>query len=191
MAALKLGREFDDGNITDVLADTLQQGFSFIRQRNLPAPEKNTDLDLVFSFQKAPDGPDFCLQIMRVCFGADLDLFQMNDHLFLFCFLLFFRLLIFKSSVIHDFTDRWFGKRRYFNQVKTRRDRFGKGFVYGQNTELLTVGADYPDFLGPNVIIDIDPLLFCLSYASLLIFILPLSHGASGRFGRPPPWCIT
>ena len=144
----------DDANIV--------HGFDHLGQRHLPgiqvghlaAPEHHRHLDFITGLQKFADMTDLKVQIVFIRVGPQFDLFHMRRLLVLLHRMLFLVLLVFELSVIHDAADGWLRRRGYLHQVEPQLGRFGDGIPGGQNPQLLSGGADDPDFSNPNFVVD-------------------------------------
>jgi hypothetical protein len=68
--------------------------------------------------------------------------------------MLFFVLLVFELSVIHDTADGRLRGRGHLHQVEAQFGRLGDGIPGRQNPQLFGVGADDPDFSNSYFVVD-------------------------------------
>ena len=134
-----------------------------VRQRNLSPPENDGYLDLVFIFDEPVDMVQFYLDIVFAGFGSNLDFLYLERTLFFLGFLLFFGLLVFIATIVHDFTDRRIRVRRNLHQIETIVTGDSKGLVRGNNADLIAVRVDDSDFFCSDVFVYVGSVRFVVS----------------------------
>jgi hypothetical protein len=146
---------FDYGDVCECFNEFVQCCLAKIHMGNFPAAEDDSYFCLVPFFNKPAGMLYLEVQVVIVGFGTKLDLLDHYLYLLLAGFLEFFALLVFEFAVIHDPANRRHRGRRYLNEVELLTFCKRQSFLKRQNTELLAVGADDPEFFRPNGLIDV------------------------------------
>ena len=87
-------------------------------------------------------------------FRAHFYFFDLKRTLLFFGFLLLFGLLIAIATIVHYFAYRWIGIRRNFNKIQIKISSRLKGLFSRDNTDLIAVRIDDPDFSYPNILVN-------------------------------------
>ncbi len=121
----------------------------FLMRHFAPA-ELYRDLHFVAVLQEPSNMLDLGLDIMFVRLRPEPDLFQVDNGLILFCFMIALGKIIFVFAVVHDLANRRSGRRRYFYKIKPVL--FGPLLrVAGlKKAELCAVGPDQSNFGNPD-----------------------------------------
>ena len=128
---------------------------------DLPSTKKNRHLRLVLLGEKTLDVADFHLKIVLVGLRANLYFLYLDYGLFLFGFLGPLVLLVFELSVIHYLANRRIGVRGHFDEIQMLQCGQFQCFSDRNNSKLLAVMADHPDFRTSNLFIHIGLFLQC------------------------------
>ena len=99
---------------------------------------------------------------MGFSLGPELNLFCLNDRLFLLGFLLLFLQLIPVLIKIHNPTDRRIGLTGNLDQVQILVICNIQSFLYGHNPELFAIRINKPDFRVPDCLINLNLNLLLL-----------------------------
>jgi hypothetical protein len=113
--------------------------------RHFATLEADVHFDLVTLFQEAADIAQFDAVIADVGGGAEFDFLDFDHFLLLLGGCGFLLQLEAVFAVIHDATDRWILVGLDFNQIHAGFFGEREGFVAGQDTDHLAVGADDAD----------------------------------------------
>ena len=92
--------------------------------------------------------------MMVIRLGAQPDLFDLNDLLRLFRFAFLLGQLVKKLAIVHDLAHGGLGRGRDFDQIKFTFTSQAKRFLNGHDADMLTIGADQPDFADTNAFVD-------------------------------------
>src|SRR5688572_9754182 len=95
---------------------------------------------------------------MVVDAGAVLHFLQVNHVLLFLRRPRRLRLLELELPVVHDLDDGGAGSRSHFHEIQPAIQGGGQRLLYGQNAELLTLGADDPHRTDANHAVDADSL---------------------------------
>ena len=123
---------------------------------DFPTAENEGYFRLVSFLKEAPHVLDLELEIVLVGLRAELNLLELHLNLFLFCLLHLLALLILEFAEVHDPANRRNRSGRNFDKIELLA--FGKRqcFAKGQDTELFTVGPDYPDLSRLYCLVDVN-----------------------------------
>ena len=86
--------------------------------------------------------------------GAQPDLFDLDNLLRLFGFPLFFRQLVQELAIVHHLAHGGLGRGRDFDKVKFTFASEAESFLDGHNADVLSIGADQPDFTDTDAFVD-------------------------------------
>jgi len=125
-----------------------------VRVSDLTTPEVDTHLDFHAQIQPAARIAHFETAMMIVRLGAQSDLFDFNDLLRLFGLALLFRQLVQKLAIVHDLAHGGLGRGRDLDEVKFVFASDAESFLNGYYTDVLTLGADQPDFTDSDAFVD-------------------------------------
>ena len=128
---------------------------------HLAPAEPDRHLGLVAVLQEPPDVPRLELKVVLVRLRAHLDFFDLDDRLLLASVLRPPALLVLELAEVHDPADRRRRFRRDLDQVELPLLRDPERLGDRQDTELLALRADDPDFPRPNALVDPEIPLQC------------------------------
>jgi hypothetical protein len=164
-ATFHSGTLFDHCIFFSVFGYFSKQFPAFLGEGDFSSPEDNGYFYLVFFPYKFFNTANFNFQIMGLCLGADFYFLNLKSGLFFLGLLQFFCLLVFKAAVIHYFADRRVCIWRNFNKIQACFFGGRKGFLNGDDPELIAFRVNYPSFTGPDVPVD-SGLIAALSLSS-------------------------
>lgn len=96
------------------------------------------------------------INIVGVGLGAELHLFEQGHDLILLCRLLFFLLLVLVFPIVEDLTDGGIRVGRDLRQVQSLTLGQLDGRTGVHDAKLAAIGADHPDFAGPDTMVNAD-----------------------------------
>ena len=142
LAAFQLRILLDGPVFLEICLDTLEQLQSELLVGHFAAPESQSDLGLVSAGQKPNQIPELDLVVTLLCAGPELNFLDVDLLLLAARRLCLLVLLEHELTVVHDAADWRLGIRRNLDQIQTQFCSAGNGFVDGEYSYLLTVGAD-------------------------------------------------
>ena len=122
--------------------------------RHLTATEPQSDLHLVATFEKLEDIAHLHIVVVRIRIGTELDLFDLDDLLFLAGFALALLLFIFELAEIHDLAHGRLGIGRNFDKVEPSFFGHFHGTLRRHNADVFAVRPDQADFIGADLVVD-------------------------------------
>jgi len=158
--------------LLEVRRNPVHNSLGDILVRNLASPEHHRHFGFVPFVQKLADALDFEFVVMRLDLRPELDLFDRRNSLVLAGFGTLFLLLILELAVVHDAAHGRSRLRRNLHEVEAGLDGLGKRQLRRHDAQLVSVGADDPDFACPNA--SIDPQLWFRFFRDVVL-LFPFS----------------
>ena len=156
-----------------------------VGQGNFAATEDHGDLDLVLFVDEPLDVVQFGVQVVFTGFRPYFNLFYLKRALLFFGFLLFFGLFLFIAPIVHYLAYGRVRVGRNLDQIQSVVAGNGKCFICRYDAYLFPVRIDYPDFLGPDVFVDIGSILTLRPVcSSLKNYTSTSSSGLTGNVER-------
>lgn len=121
--------------------------------------EPNGNLDLVAGLQKFNRMIQFCVKIIGIDVQRQAHLFDVDDLLILFRFLITLGLFKTEFTIVHNAANRRFRLGSNFDKVKIFFHGDALGLLAGNNPQLAAVSVDHPDLFVPNLLIDLQFLV--------------------------------
>ncbi len=144
----------DHAHIGQLVGHARQLPSGNIRVSDFASPEVNANFHLHPQLQPPTRITHFKTAMVIVCLGAQPDLFDLDDLLCFFGFSLFLRQLVQELAIVHHLAHGGLGRGRDFDQIKFTFAGQAKRFLNGHDSNMLTFGADQPDFADTNAFID-------------------------------------
>lgn len=149
-----LWRRLNDAHFGDVFGKFGEHSQPKLRSELFTSAKLEFDFDFVARAQKSHHLRAFGLVVMRVDFRRELNFFDYGVDLVLTRFTRFHRSLILEFAVIHDFANWWVRVSSDLHEVKICFLRNSQRIVNSNDSDLLAVRSNQPDFRDANSVID-------------------------------------
>ena len=154
--ALKLRVLLDHCHLFERIGKAVQLHPASIEVNHLPTAEHHRHLRLVPLLQESLGVPGLKLEVMILGLGPELDLFDLNDRLFLLRLSRLLALLVSVLPVIDDPTDRRLGFRRHLHQIERQTLGDLQGLLNREDSMLFPIRIDDSNLFDPNPLVDPD-----------------------------------
>jgi len=154
--ALKLRVLLDHCHLLERIGKAVQLQLAPIEVDHLPTAEHHRHLRLVPLLQESLSVLGLKLEVVILGLGPELDLFDLNDRLFLPRLSRLLALLVSVLPVIDDPADRRLGFRRHLHQIERQALGDLQGLLNREDSELFPIRINDSNLFDPNPLVDPD-----------------------------------
>src|SRR3954454_13007948 len=154
VAALLLRHGLNDGEVSEVADETVQDLTAEIRVRHLAPAKHDRDLHLVPRREEPRDVPLLGGIVVRVDLGAELDLLEAGSRLLLAGLFELHVSFVLVLAVVHDPAHRRIGLRRDLDEIQIERPSLVQRVAGIDHADLLAVRPDEADLWRPDPVFD-------------------------------------